>query len=197
MSASQTPLPKSLLGLPAELRDEIFELAIIAEGPEREVDVFSRCKPRSSLMLVSKQIYGEVEKVIERNQWPCRHILFSFTLWGPELGIQQVHETIFGGRGGMRRPKDHDMNDAECLRVIAINSGNNNPLAVTVTFPYPAAPARPLLEVYGATNERQSELEARFIDTMRAIKSRQQDGTKHKMLEEILIQLRIAIHRVW
>ncbi|KAK6398838.1 hypothetical protein LTR65_000393 [Meristemomyces frigidus] len=184
MSSTQTSPSSSLLRLPVELRDEIYELAVIAESQDREVDVFSRCKPRSVLNLVSKQLDAEVKQVVARKKLPCRHTLFSFTL-----------EKVFGGRGGMRRQKHHDMNDASQLRIVAINSGNNNPLAVIVTFP--AAPETPLLNVYGASQERQAELEARFVDDMGSLRTRQRDLTKHRMIEKVVILLRIALHRVW
>lgn len=106
--------------LPLELREAIYEFTV--GSLEREVDVYSKCAPRSILSLVSRRLEEEVKAVVTRKKtWPCKHTDFTFTLWDPREDIEDAKRRLgFGGEQGMRRTKgsrhEQHQTSSHCLQ---------------------------------------------------------------------------------
>ena len=188
--------PFRLFSLPLELREAIYEHTIGVDDHKLETYIYSKCTPRSILSLVSKQGGSEVADLIKRHKRPCRHTHFRFTLWDPRISIDEAKKHLsFGTNEGMRQPISRDLTNAIKLRIVCINTGSDNPSAVIAKF-------RPNeresdLDVSGASADCYVRVRRRFG---RILLSRDADawaeGRKAADVQELLIQLRIALHRL-
>lgn len=196
-----TPVPATpttnLLRMPLELREAIYELTVGADDDAHEVDVYSKCTPRSTLSLVCKQTHKELEAVIKRKaKWPCKHTKFSFHLWDPRESIDVVkHRLGFGSEQGMRCQLEHDLENTTRLRVVCINSGQDNPTAVTATFHDQAR--TPAFSIYGVSASRCGHLHQRFARMLDRWQASAQKDEKALLAQETVIGIRIAVHRVF
>lgn len=83
------------------------------------------------------------------------------------------------------------MSNTRLLRIVCNNSGIDNPLAICVVFPHGSD--NPGITCYGASARREAEL----IQRLSRFGPIMTTGSKAEKAEELLVQIRIAVHRVW